>query len=199
MLPVIYISKRCIHCRKLLMMLQERPQLRGHYKITSIDDSPFPQIVKSVPCMIIDDQLIGATDLFNYIISSDGQGQQGQQGHPQQGHPQQGHPQQGHPQQGHPQQGQPQQRQPQGQDEQSCSVDELDGICPSGNCLDFAPIDENMNIGNDSFSYLDEPEQPQLKHSSNSDHGSEKRKAFDNDYERLMAERGELMSKPSFA
>ena len=182
MLPVIYISKRCIHCRKLLMMLQERPQLKGHYKITSIDDSPFPQTVKSVPCMIVDDQVIGATDLFNYIISSDGQqSQQSQQ--PQQRQPQQ------------QQQRQPQQQQP----AQSCSVDELDGVCPSGNCLDFAPIDDNMNIGNDSFSYLDEPEQPQLKHSGKSEQGSEKRQAFDNDYERLMAERGELMSKPSFA
>ena len=140
MLPIIYISKRCTHCRKLLMILQERPQLKGHYKIVSIDDSPFPQ----------------------------------------------------------QQQRQPQQQQ-QHQDPQSCSVDELDGLCPSGNCLDFAPIDDNMSIGNDSFSYLDEPEQPQLKHSSKSEQGSEKRQVFDTDYERLMAERGEMMAKPSFA
>ena len=192
MLPIIYISKRCTHCRKLLMILQERPQLKGHYKIVSIDDSPFPQTVKSVPCMIVDDQVVGATDLFNYIISSsDGQPQQQEQQRQTQQHPQQ----QRHPQQ---QQRQPQQQQ-QHQDPQSCSVDELDGLCPSGNCLDFAPIDDNMSIGNDSFSYLDEPEQPQLKHSSKSEQGSEKRQVFDTDYERLMAERGEMMTKPSFA
>ena len=190
MLPVIYISKRCTHCRKLLMVLQERPQLKGHYKIVSIDDSPFPQTVKSVPCMIVDDQLVGATDLFNYIISSDGQQGQSQQRQPRQQQQQQ---------QRQPQQQQQQQQQHQQPDPQSCSVNELDGICPSGNCLDFAPIDDSMTIGNDSFSYLDEPEQPQLKHSGSSEQGSEKRQAFDNDYERLMAERGEMMQKPSFA
>ena len=87
MKPIIYISKRCSHCRKLLMMLQERPHLKGHYQITSIDDSPFPKEVRSVPCMIIDNQLVNAKELFEYILSSDqGQGpQQGQQGqHPQQ-------------------------------------------------------------------------------------------------------------------
>tara|TARA_A100001015_G_scaffold183916_1_gene204640 strand:- start:1621 stop:2154 length:534 start_codon:yes stop_codon:yes gene_type:complete len=177
MTPIIYISKRCSHCRKLLLLLQERPQLKGHYKIVSIDDSPFPQIVKSVPCMIVDDQLIGATDLFNYIISSDEEQKRPQQNVNRQNM---------------------QQRKPQ-QDHQSCSVNELDGVCPTGNCLDFAPIDDNMNISNDSFSYIDEPGQPQLNHTNKSDAGSEKRQAFDNDYEKLMAERGEMMAKPSFA
>ena len=151
MTPIIYISKRCIHCRKLLMLLQERPQLKGHYKIVSIDDSPFPQTVKSVPCMIIDDQFIGATDLFNYIISSDGEQQKPNQ-----------------------QNSEIQQRHSQpNQDSQSCSIDDLDGVCSSGNCLDFSPIDDNMDIVNDSFSYIDEPGQPQLNHSSKSENVSE--------------------------
>ena len=68
MKPIIYISKRCIHCRKLLMILQERPHLKGHYQIVSIDDSPFPKAVKSVPCMIIDDQLVNSNDLFNICV-----------------------------------------------------------------------------------------------------------------------------------
>ena len=85
--PVIYISKRCDHCFKLIKMLHQRPHLRGHYKIVSIDDSPFPQSVKSVPCMIIDNQVVNATDLFNYILSSDNKSnnqQQQQQQQPQQ-------------------------------------------------------------------------------------------------------------------
>ena len=97
--PVIYISKRCDHCFKLIKMLHQRPHLRGHYKIVSIDDSPFPQSVKSVPCMIIDNQVVNATDLFNYILSSDNK------------------------ESNNGQQAQPQQRQEQPQ-EQSCSVDE---------------------------------------------------------------------------
>ena len=188
MKPIIYISKRCIHCRKLLMILQERPHLKGHYQIVSIDDSPFPKAVKTVPCMIIDDQLVNSNDLFKYILSTDGQQQQQQQ---QQQQPQQ---------QQQQQQQHPQHRKQ--EEESSCSVEEcIDGICSNGSCLDFAPIDENSsdNFDTGNFSFLDEPEQstPQQKHGT--DQGSEKRQVFDNDYERLMSERGELMSKPSFA
>ena len=174
-LPVIYISKRCDHCLRLIKMLHQRPHLRGHYKIVSIDDSPFPQSVKSVPCMIIDNQLVNATDLFNYILSSDNKGDNN---------------------------GQPQQRQAQPQQsnqEQSCSVDELSGVCANGSCLDFAPINDNETIDNMNYSFLDEPSQPTMNHSSNNDHSSQKRKEFDNDYERMMAERGELMPNRQFA
>jgi len=191
MKPIIYISKRCSHCRKLLMMLQERPHLKGHYQITSIDDSPFPKEVRSVPCMIIDNQLVNAKELFEYILSSDqGQGQGQGKG------------------QGHPQQGQQQQMQQQGQGqhqqqptEQSCSVDELSGICSGGQCLDFAPIDDNdTSLMDGNYSFLNEPPQASLGGgTSKSEQGSEKRNKMDGDYERLMAERGEMMQKPSFA
>jgi len=190
MKPIIYISKRCSHCRKLLMMLQERPHLKGHYQITSIDDSPFPKEVRSVPCMIIDNQLVNAKELFEYILSSDqGQGPQQGQGHPQQ---QQQMQQQGQMQGQHPQQ------QP---TEQSCSVDELSGICSGGQCLDFAPIDDNdTSLMDGNYSFLNEPPQANLGGgTSKSEQGSEKRNKMDGDYERLMAERGEMMQKPSFA
>ena len=129
MKPIIYISKRCSHCRKLLMMLQERPYLKGHYQITSIDDSPFPKEIKSVPCMIIEGQLVNAKELFAYILSSDQQGSQEQSYSQAQPQPQPQSQQTGNS---------------QGQ-EQSCSVDELSGFCGGGQCLDFAPIDENDN------------------------------------------------------
>lgn len=190
MKPIIYISKRCSHCRKLIMMLQERPYLKGHYQITSIDDSPFPKEVRSVPCMIIDNQLVNAKELFEYILSSD-QGQGPQQQQHQQQHPQQQHPQQ-------QMQRQHQQQQPK---EQSCSVDELSGICSGGQCLDFAPIDDNdTSFMDGNYSFLNEPPQPSLGGgTSKSEQGSEKRNKMDGDYERLMAERGEMMQKPSFA
>ena len=174
-LPVIYISKRCDHCLRLIKMLHQRPHLRGHYKIVSIDDSPFPQSVKSVPCMIIDNQLVNATDLFNYILSSDNKGDNNRQPQLRQAQPQQSN------------------------QEQSCSVDELSGVCANGSCLDFAPINDNETIDNMNYSFLDEPSQPTMNHSSNNDHSSQKRKEFDNDYERMMAERGELMPNRQFA
>ena len=176
MKPIIYISKRCIHCRKLLMMLQQRPQLKGHYQIVSIDDSPFPKTVRSVPCMIIEDNVINSKELFEYILSSDNKSQ---------------------PQQSQPQQSQPQQNQPQQPTQDvggSCAVDDLNGMCLNGNCLDFAPLDDNTNMNSflvDNFSYLDEPEQKN-PNMPKSEQGSEKRQAFDNDYERMMAERGKI-------
>ncbi len=169
MKPIIYISKRCIHCRKLLMALQQRPQLKGHYQIVSIDDSPFPKTVRSVPCMIIEDQVVNSKELFEYILRADEQGA--------------------------PQQRQPQQQQQQPQDTGgSCSVDELNGMCLNGSCLEFAPIEDNVSMNNftiDNYSYLDEPQQsnPSMP---KSEQGSEKRQAFDNDYERMMSERGKI-------
>lgn len=172
MKPIIYISKRCIHCRKLLMALQQRPQLKGHYQIVSIDDSPFPKTVRSVPCMIIEDQVVNSKELFEYILRADEQGA--------------------------PQQRQPQQQQQQQQQSQetggSCSVDELNGMCLNGSCLEFAPIEDNVSMNNftiDNYSYLDEPQQsnPSMP---KSEQGSEKRQAFDNDYERMMSERGKI-------
>lgn len=167
MKPIIYISKRCIHCRKLLMALQQRPQLKGHYQIVSIDDSPFPKTVRSVPCMIIEDKVVNSKELFEYILRADEKGA--------------------------PQQRQPQQQQPQDTGG-SCSVDELNGMCLNGSCLEFAPIEDNVSMNNftiDNYSYLDEPQQsnPSMP---NSEQGSEKRQAFDNDYERMMSERGKI-------
>ena len=166
-LPVIYISKRCDHCIRLIKILYKKPELKGHYKIVSIDDSPFPKTVKSVPCMISDGQIINATDLFNYILSSGNNEQQ--------------------------------QSNPTPNSEQSCSVDELSGFCSNDSCLDFSPINESENIDKYMFSYIDEPSQPQMNHSNNNDFSSEKRKQFDNDYEKLMSERGEINKARPFA
>ena len=168
-LPVIYISKRCEHCIRLIKILYKKPELKGHYKIISIDDSPFPKTVKSVPCMISDGQIINATDLFNYILSSGNTEQQ-------------------------------QQSNSTPNSEQSCSVDELSGFCNNDSCLDFSPINESENIDKYMFSYIDEPSQPQMNHSNNNnDFSSEKRKQFDNDYEKLMSERGEINKPRPFA
>ena len=67
-------------------------------------------------------------------------------------------------------------------------------MCLNGSCLEFAPIEDNVSMNNftiDNYSYLDEPQQsnPSMP---KSEQGSEKRQAFDNDYERLMSERGKI-------
>ena len=61
---IIYISKRCPYCRKLLLLLQNKPELKGSIQITSIDDEPFPKIIKSVPSMISNGEVWTADELF---------------------------------------------------------------------------------------------------------------------------------------
>ena len=168
MKPTIYVSKRCSPCRKLLMMLQQRPHLKGHYQIICIDDSPFPKAVKSVPCMIIDDTIVNSEKLFNYILNSDSEKNNGNNAQKQVHN-----------------------------EKTECSVDEISGVCLNGSCLNYSSIDDNNILSNDSYSFLNEDMPTTIN--TTSEQRSDKRKGFDNDYERLMAERGELMSKPSIA
>ena len=71
------------------------------------------------------------------------------------------------------------------------------GVCLNGSCLNFSSLDDNNTLSNESYSFLNEDTPTTIN--TTSEQRSDKRKGFDNDYERLMAERGELMSKPSFA
>ena len=76
---MIYISKRCPYCRKLLLLLQTKPELKGSIQITNVDEEPFPKIIKSVPSMISNGELWTADELFAAL---EGKGNQPQ--HPQQ-------------------------------------------------------------------------------------------------------------------
>ena len=51
-IPIIYLSKRCEHCLTLIEILRKRSDLNGNYRLVMIDDEPFPNYVKSVPCMV---------------------------------------------------------------------------------------------------------------------------------------------------
>ena len=64
MKSIIYISKRCPYCRKLLLLLQNKPELKGSIQIVCIDDEPFPKIVKSVPTMVSNGEIWTADELF---------------------------------------------------------------------------------------------------------------------------------------
>ena len=64
MKSIIYISKRCPYCRKLLLLLQNNPGLIGSIQITCVDDEPFPKIIKSVPTMISNVVILTSDELF---------------------------------------------------------------------------------------------------------------------------------------
>ena len=196
---IIYISKRCPYCRKLLLLLQNKPELKGSIQITCIDDEPFPKIIKSVPSMISNGELWTADELFAALegrpdTSKQMNGQQGQmqqqQGQMQQ---QQGQRQQG---QGQMQQGQGPQGQ-QGQQEVSNPDDMLDGYFGggglTGGSLGFASIDDKpLSVDMGSFASLDAEDNSVDVQNDGYIHKNKKTEAFDSDYERMVSERGEV-------
>ena len=45
----LYISKRCPHCKQLLVILSKRDDIRGMLRIVAIDEEPYPSSIKAVP------------------------------------------------------------------------------------------------------------------------------------------------------
>ena len=66
----IFISKRCPYSRKLLMLLQQRPDLKGNISITCIDDEPFPNVIKKVPSMIVGNEIWDCDRIFSELQQS---------------------------------------------------------------------------------------------------------------------------------
>ena len=209
---IIYISKRCPYCRKLLLLLQNKPELKGSIQITCIDDEPFPKMVTSVPSMISNGELWTADELFAALEgrpdSSKQMGQQQQQQHgqhqqQQQQQQQHGQQQQQHGQQQHQQQQQHEQQQQQqhGQQQQqqqqqqgTSDPDEmLDGYLGGGGSLGFASIDDTpMAVDNGYFANLDDNDNSVDVQNDGYIPKNKKTEQFDSDYERMMSSRGEV-------
>ena len=51
MTNIIYISKRCPHCKKLLIMIYKNPALKDMFRIVAIETNPPPPFIKSVPSL----------------------------------------------------------------------------------------------------------------------------------------------------
>ena len=64
---IIYISRRCEHCHELLILLHKnRDSIR--IPVIDIDTNRFPTIIKSVPCMVIEDKkILPGIELFKYV------------------------------------------------------------------------------------------------------------------------------------
>ena len=173
--PTIYISKRCEYCIELLKILSNRPDIRGNFTIISIDDNPFPNYVKAVPCMVSGDELFSATDIFTMLEESNdgssgggGGGGRGGGGGGGGGQCSTGG----------------------GGEEKQCSVD---GYCEGDTCLGFSSIGEDSGPSLDTYySTIDESAKKQTSPGANDDYKSQKKDSFDSEYERMMSERGEM-------
>ena len=74
----LYISKRCPYCRKLLEILHGRNDLRGMITITCIDEQPFPKYVKTVPVMVVENELWNTDEIFAFLQQTQQQQQEQQ-------------------------------------------------------------------------------------------------------------------------
>ena len=157
----LYISKSCPHCKKLLIGIHKYEFLRPMFIFVDVGSQSFPDYVKSVPTLVIDQNMIKADDVFGYLNNMVEQifkqnPELKQKYHPEQ-HQYQQQPQQ-QPQHQYQHQQQPQQ-QPQHQQQHQHQqpdnnlpdkpgkgpdydpVDDLVGWCPDGGCT-FSDISE---------------------------------------------------------
>ena len=186
---VLFISGRCEHCKKILIGIQQYPFLKPLFKVVNVDTQPYPNYVKSVPSILINSQVISGQTVFEYF----GKLVEGKKAQEQR----------------------IQNNQTNSSDQGQCRINEegeLEGYCGAsglgGSGVEFSMISEE----NDDYTkrtYKIESSYDFLEGASDDIHGkvksmeaqdsqlSQKRKAFDNDLERMQRERGELMGQQS--
>ena len=63
---VLFISGRCPHSKKVLVGIQYS-FLKELFKIVNIDTQPYPNYVKSIPSILIHNQVITGEKVFEYF------------------------------------------------------------------------------------------------------------------------------------
>ena len=66
----LYVSKRCPHSRKLLMLLQNNKSNLNYIKIICIDEQPFPKYIKKVPTMVVGNELWDNQKILSMITTN---------------------------------------------------------------------------------------------------------------------------------
>ena len=203
----LYISRGCPHCKKLLIGIHKYEFLRPMFIFVDVGSQSFPDYVKSVPTLVIDQNMIKADDVFGYLNNMV---EQIFEQHPelkQKYHPEQQQQQQ-------QQQKQPQQQQfpsennaPEkpGKGPDYDPVDDLVGWCPDGGCT-FSDISEQnddcskqmVSLQDNMFSpileendqsMIPQPHKVPMDQDNSQFQKSAKQQQMDSSYERLMAER----------
>jgi len=182
---VLFISGRCPHSKKVLLGIHQHTFLKDIFKIVNIDVHPYPNYIKTVPCILINNQVVSGTRVFEYfgkiVASKMAQEEREKEDTMTE------------------------------QDQGVCQVSEdglLEGYCGGGSMGDImgASIsEENDDFTNKrhsaetNFDFLEGSDnsnavyQDLKQMESSDDQLNDKRKGFDSDYERMQAERGELM------
>lgn len=208
---IIYISRACPHCKKLLIGLHRYEFLKNQFRIVDIQTQQFPDYIETVPTLVANQQMIKNDDVFGYMNNLVEQIFSQNPSLKDRYHPQQNNP----PDQQNNQLSNEQKtmgKQPHesmksiGQEpKKEDPVDELIGWCPDGGCS-FSPITESSDdcskrmdpIDDIRFSFIsdkddkipiDSVHKVPMKNSNNEFQKTEKMQQMDSSYERLMAER----------
>ena len=186
---VMYISRGCPHCKKLLIGIHKYDFLKSMFVFVDIETNKFPDYVTSVPTLVVDQNMIKGGDVFGYMNNMVQEILQQNPGlDPQQ----------------QEQVGQPPSTQNPGSNPSHDPVDDLVGWCPGEGCS-FADITEqnddcskkNVSLEDTRFSFISGEDAPlsdphskvALEQSDEQFKASAKRQQMDASYERLMAER----------
>jgi len=179
---VLFISGRCQHSKKVLIGIKQHSFLKSLFKVVNIDTQPYPNYVKSVPSILIHNQVITGEKVFEYFGKLV-EGKKAQEERVDQGN---------------------QNDSDQGQ----CRINEdgeLEGWCGGGG-VEFSMITEEnddytkktykMESNYDFLDGASDSIHSQVKDMEQSDSQiSEKKKSFDSDLERMQRERGEMMGQ----
>ncbi len=64
---VLFVSPRCQHSKKVLIGIQQYPFLKELFKIVNIDTQPYPNYIKTVPSILINNQVVTGDSVFEYF------------------------------------------------------------------------------------------------------------------------------------
>jgi hypothetical protein len=182
---VLFISGRCPHSKKILVGIRQHPFLKSLFKVVNIDAQPYPNYVKTVPAILINNQVITGETVFEYFGKLV-EGKKSQEQRVEEG-------------------------KSDSSDQGQCTINEegeLEGWCGSGAGVEYSMITED----NDDYTkktYKIDTNYDMLEAASDSIHAqvksmegkdaqlSDKRQSFDSDLERMQRERGDMMGQQS--
>lgn len=203
---IIYVSRNCPHCKKLLIGLHRYSFLKAQFRIIDVSTQQYPNYIKSVPTLVVNKQMIQNDDVFGYMNNMV---EQIFRQNPQLR--EKYHPQQQHQQQQQQQQQQHTSMKSIGQEPTKTNgplndpIDDLVGWCPDGGCS-FAPISDsnddcskrNVSVEDTRFSFISDADEKMpiqniekipMQQNNDQFQKSAKQQQMDSSYERLMAER----------
>jgi hypothetical protein len=63
----LFISRKCPHCKRLLIGIHKYDFLRSQFYIIDIETNQFPDYVQTVPTLVVDQHMIKNDDVFGYL------------------------------------------------------------------------------------------------------------------------------------